>query len=167
MTTLRDLAFPLFDPAPASPRPLGGLGREPERTGRRRVDARAPVVPFDSVAGARVLVDHLSHGPVPRGTFSRLGLRNNAISGLERHAFLLPVVADRAYSERFSRAIARAPSRAQPTGGGSPPRWARLPSSTCAATLTGPHPQPDSPDRPGPRRAPSGLTAAVGPGPPP
>jgi hypothetical protein len=46
--------------AQPSPRPLGGLARELERAGRRRVDARAPVVPLDAVAGARVLVDHFS-----------------------------------------------------------------------------------------------------------
>jgi hypothetical protein len=67
----------------ASPRPLGRLGRAPERAGRRRVDARAPVIPLDAVAGVRVLVDDLSHGPVPRGTLGRLRLNDDPVSGLE------------------------------------------------------------------------------------
>jgi hypothetical protein len=69
VVTVRGLEAVAIDSgARASPRsPAWRSGRDPERAGRRRVDARAPVVPRDAVAGARALVDHFSQQLGQRG----------------------------------------------------------------------------------------------------
>ncbi len=70
----------------------GGLRREMKRAGRRGVDGRVSIVPLDAITSARILMEHRSHGPVPRGTLDRLGLRPDRVSRLEGHAASSPVI---------------------------------------------------------------------------
>jgi hypothetical protein len=75
-----------------SGRAPGGFRRELKRAGCRGVDGRVSVVPVDAITSARILMEHRSHGPVPRGTLGRLGLRPDPVSRLEGHAVSFPVV---------------------------------------------------------------------------
>ena len=105
------------------PRPSGRLVRALERAGRRRVDARAPVIPLDAVAGVRVLVDDLSHRPVPRGTLDRLRLSDDPVADLEGRDLRLPLVAATSVLQR--EAPARPGPTPPPRRGNLPPSWSR------------------------------------------